>query len=55
MTIQSWDLPHTLGALRHSRFSEDEVAARTVKDELRDNLIRKLEHARTPVPRSRRF
>ncbi|MCC7157698.1 MAG: magnesium chelatase [Bryobacterales bacterium] len=40
--MQSWDLPHTLGALRHSRFSEEAIAARTVKDELRENLIAKM-------------
>jgi magnesium chelatase subunit I len=37
-----WDLPHTLGALRRSRFSEDRIANRGVKDELRENLICKL-------------
>jgi len=43
MTIHShWDLPHTLGALRRSRFSEEKLAHRTVKDELRDNLLAKL-------------
>jgi magnesium chelatase subunit I len=38
-----WDLPHTLGALRRSEFSEDRLAARTVRDELRENLLRKLQ------------
>ena len=37
-----WDLPHTLGALRRSEYSEERVARRTVKDELRENLLRKL-------------
>src|SRR5258708_7902823 len=32
------DLPQTLGALRQSKFSENRIAARGVKDELRDNL-----------------
>lgn len=38
-----WDLPHTLGALRRSPFSEERLSRRTVKDELRENLIRKLQ------------
>ena len=37
------ELPRTLGALRASRFSEDRIATRTVKDELRENLICKLQ------------
>src|SRR5688572_1808325 len=37
-----WDLPQNLGALRHSRFSEERIASRTVRDELRENLICKL-------------
>jgi magnesium chelatase subunit I len=37
-----WDLPHTLGALRRSRFSQERIAERTVKDELRENLLCKL-------------
>jgi magnesium chelatase subunit I len=43
MKTNTWDLPHTLGALRHSAFSEERIAARTVKDELRENLIARLE------------
>jgi magnesium chelatase subunit I len=35
-------LPRTLGELRKSRFSEEKLATRTVKDELRSNLICKL-------------
>ncbi|MGA3029018.1 MAG: magnesium chelatase [Bryobacteraceae bacterium] len=35
--------PQTLGALRASRFSEDRIATRTVKDEIRQNLICKLQ------------
>ncbi len=38
-----WDLPHTLGALRRSNFSEEQIGCRTVKDELRDNLLLRLE------------
>lgn len=37
-----WDLPHTLGALRRSEFSEDRIGRRSVKDELRENLIARL-------------
>ena len=36
-------LPQTLGELRQSSFSEARLAARGVKDELRDNLICKLQ------------
>jgi magnesium chelatase subunit I len=36
-------LPQSLGALRKSRFSEDRIATRTVKDEIRQNLICKLQ------------
>jgi magnesium chelatase subunit I len=45
-----WDLPHTLGALRRSRFSEQRIAGRTVKDELRENLICKLKKKETLFP-----
>jgi Mg-chelatase subunit ChlI len=38
-----WDLPQTLGALRQSQFSEEHLSTRTVKDELRSNLICKLQ------------
>src|SRR5258706_15896934 len=44
------DLPTTLGALRQSRFSEDFIAKRGVKDELRDNLICKLQRRETLFP-----
>jgi magnesium chelatase subunit I len=36
------NLPQTLGALRNSRFSEAHLGARSVKKELRDNLLCKL-------------
>ena len=39
MTNPTRELPNTLGALRTSNFSEDRIASRTVKDELRSNLI----------------
>src|SRR2546423_12927673 len=44
------ELPQTLGALRLSRFSEDRIAARGVKDELRDNLICKLQRREPLFP-----
>jgi magnesium chelatase subunit I len=37
------ELPHTLGELRKSAFSEQRLGARSVKDELRANLICKLQ------------
>jgi len=43
LTKATWDLPRTLGALRNSSFSEDRVGIRSVKDELRNNLICKLQ------------
>lgn len=42
MTLSTWELPHTLGALRRSQWTEQRVAQRSVKDELRENLIAKL-------------
>ena len=39
---QTWALPHTLGSLRRSQWTEERVANRTVKDELRENLILRL-------------
>jgi magnesium chelatase subunit I len=41
-SARSIPLPATLGELRHSDFSEARVAGRTVKDELRSNLIARL-------------
>ena len=37
------DLPVTLGSLRNSKFSENLIGRRTVKDELRQNLICRLQ------------
>jgi magnesium chelatase subunit I len=37
------DLPQTLGALRSSKYSEHQIGKRSVKDELRQNLICKLQ------------
>ena len=39
----SQELPRTLGALRKSSFAESRLASRTVKDELRNNLICKIQ------------
>jgi magnesium chelatase subunit I len=50
MTNQSPDLPNTLSALRRSRFSEECIANRTVKVELRDNLLRKMDRGETLFP-----
>ena len=50
MTNTTRDLPSTLGALRTSTFSEDRIASRTVKDELRGNLICKLQRAESLFP-----
>ncbi len=47
--VQDDSLPATLGQLRTSReYSEDRIARRTVKDELRENLIARL-RAKRPV------
>ena len=44
------ELPRTLGKLRVSAFSEDRLARRTVKDELRANLICKLQRREDLFP-----
>jgi magnesium chelatase subunit I len=44
------DLPRTLGALRTSRFFDQLQAGRTLKEELRSNLICKLERGETLFP-----
>ncbi|MCC6588494.1 MAG: magnesium chelatase [Bryobacterales bacterium] len=49
-THAHWDLPHTLGALRRSKFSEEKLAERTVKDELRENLMAKLASGESLFP-----
>jgi magnesium chelatase subunit I len=43
-------LPQTLGELRRSRWSEENIANRTVKQELRENLLRKIESGETLFP-----
>jgi magnesium chelatase subunit I len=47
---KTWDLPHTLGALRHSQWNEARLAGRTVKDEIRDNLIARLRSGQPLFP-----
>src|SRR5215471_1118840 len=44
------ELPTTLGSLRKSSFSEDRLATRSVKDELRGNLICKLQRGEALFP-----
>ena len=44
------DFPSTLGSLRNSSFSEQRIGARSVKDELRQNLICKLQRGETLFP-----
>jgi magnesium chelatase subunit I len=44
------DFPSTLGALKTSQFSEERIAGRSVKDELRQNLICKLQRGEDLFP-----
>src|SRR5437763_17150476 len=44
------ELPSTFGALRFSPFSEAKVASRTVRDELRGNLICKIQRGDALFP-----
>src|SRR4051794_28932031 len=44
------NLPRTLGALRRSPFSEEQQALRTVKDEIRSNLICRLQRREPLFP-----
>jgi magnesium chelatase subunit I len=50
LTKATWDLPRTLGALRKSALSEDRIAERSVKDELRSNLICKIQRGEALFP-----
>src|SRR5919199_1625161 len=50
MTKSTRELPRALGELRSSEFSENRYALRTVKDELRSNLICKLQRGETLFP-----
>src|SRR6202161_4157127 len=44
------DLPHTLGALRDSKFANELGEQRTLKEELRSNLLCKLSRGETLFP-----
>ena len=44
------ELPRTLGALRRSHFSEERLATRSVKDEVRENLICRLQKGQELFP-----
>ena len=50
MSRATQELPRTLGALRQSPFSEARLANRSVKDELRNNLICKIQRGETLFP-----
>ena len=43
-------VPRTLGELRRGPFSEDRIAARKVRDELRENIVCKLQRKETLFP-----
>jgi magnesium chelatase subunit I len=43
-------LPKTLGELRRSRWSEEEIAGRSVRQELRENLLAKMEREEALFP-----
>ena len=50
MSRATQELPRTLGALRSSSFSEAKIAKRSVKDELRNNLICKIQRGEELFP-----
>ena len=50
MSRATQELPRTLGALRQSSFSEARLANRSVKDELRENLICKIQRGDALFP-----
>ena len=50
MSRATQELPRTLGPLRHSSFSESRLANRSVKDELRSNLICKIQRGEALFP-----
>nr|WP_321477926.1 magnesium chelatase [uncultured Paludibaculum sp.] len=50
MGVNTWELPHTLGALRRSEWSEQRCRCRSVKDEIRENLICKLKQGKRLFP-----
>jgi len=50
LSIGTQELPRTLGALRRSSYAEAKLASRSVKDELRANLICKLQRGESLFP-----
>jgi len=50
MGEKRWELPRTLGELRGSRFSEESIGARSVRDELRANVLHALGRRDTLFP-----
>ncbi|MBV8730620.1 MAG: magnesium chelatase [Acidobacteriia bacterium] len=50
MSKATLELPHSLGALRESHFSETRLGKRSVKDELRNNLICKIQRGENMFP-----
>ena len=50
MSRSTLELPRTLGLLRKSSFSEAMLGSRTVKDELRQNLICKIQRGESLFP-----
>ena len=50
MSRATQELPRTFGALRASSFSESRIGNRTVKDELRGNLICKIQRGDALFP-----
>ncbi len=50
MTKTTWDLPRTLGTLRKSPFSQAKLENRSVKEEVRSNLICKIQRGETLFP-----
>ena len=50
MSRATQELPRTIEALRHSSFSEAKLAERSVKDELRNNLICKIQRGEALFP-----
>ena len=48
-------IPHTLGELRNSEFSEQRMLRRGVKDELRENLLHASESRRADISGHRRL
>jgi magnesium chelatase subunit I len=50
LSVTKVELPHTLGALRNSSFSEARIAGRSVKDELRQNLICRIQRGESLFP-----